>query len=106
MRTAPRELRAPQRARTLERTLLVIGVAALGFNLRTAITSLPPVFPELQDSLHLSTATISVLAATPVICFGVVSGFAAMLSRRHGEERVLLAALLALAAGLLLRAVA
>jgi len=94
------------RSRKLERALLVIGVAALGFNLRTAITSLPPVFPELQDSLHLSTATISVLAATPVICFGVVSGFAAMLSRRHGEERVLLAALLALAAGLLLRAFA
>jgi CP family cyanate transporter-like MFS transporter len=94
------------RARDLERALLVIGVAALGFNLRGAITSLPPVFPELQDSLHLSTAAISLLAATPVICFGVVSGFAAKLSRRHGEERVLLVALVALAAGLLLRAVA
>ena len=41
--------------RTLERALLVIGVAALGFNLRGAITSLPPVFPELQDGLGLST---------------------------------------------------
>lgn len=94
------------RARDLERALLVIGVAALGFNLRGAITSLPPVFPELAGSLHLSAAAISVLAATPVICFGVVSGFAASLSRRHGEERVLLAALVALAAGLLLRALA
>ncbi len=94
------------RARSLERVLLVVGVAALGFNLRGAITSLPPVFPELQSSLHLSAAAISLLAATPVICFGVVSGFAASLSRRHGEERVLLAALAALAAGLLLRAVA
>jgi len=94
------------RTRRLEQALLVTGVAALGFNLRGAITGLPPVFPELQDSLHLSTAAISVLAATPVICFGVVSGFAALLSRRLGEERVLLAALLALAAGLLLRATA
>jgi MFS transporter, CP family, cyanate transporter len=94
------------RARGLERALLVTGVAALGFNLRGAITSLPPVFPELQHSLHLSAAAVSVLAATPVICFGVVSGFAASLSRRHGEERVLLAALIALAAGLLLRALA
>jgi CP family cyanate transporter-like MFS transporter len=94
------------RARALERTLLVIGVAALGFNLRGAITSLPPLFPELQDSLHLSTATISVLAATPVICFGVVSGFAASLSRRHGEERVLLGALIALIAGLAARGAA
>ena len=41
-------------ARALERALLVIGVAALGYNLRGAITSLPPVFPELQDRLGLS----------------------------------------------------
>jgi MFS transporter, CP family, cyanate transporter len=90
----------------LERTLLVIGVAALGFNLRTAITSLPPVFPELQSSLHLSAATISVLAATPVICFGVVSGFAAALARRAGEERVLLGALVLLVIGLVARGAA
>jgi|SRR5215469_8815587 len=92
--------------RRLERALLIVGVAALGFNLRGAITSLPPVFPELAASLHLSAAVISVLAATPVICFGLVSGFAASLSRRLGEERVLLAAIVALAAGLLLRACA
>ena len=95
-----------EQARLLERALLIVGVAALGFNLRGAITSLPPVFPELAGSLDLSAAAVSVLAATPVICFGVVSGFAASLSRRLGEERVLLAALIALMAGLLLRAAA
>jgi CP family cyanate transporter-like MFS transporter len=98
---------APPPARVrLERTLLVIGVIALGFNLRGAITSLPPIFPELQTRLGLSGATVSVLAATPVICFGVVSGFAAALARRLGEERVLLAAIIALTAGLVLRAAA
>jgi len=92
--------------RALERALLVIGVAALGFNLRGAITSLPPVFPELQDSLRLSTATISVLAAAPVICFAVFSGFGAWLSRHLGEERVLLGAIALLTIGLLLRGAA
>lgn len=82
------------------------GVIALGYNLRGSITSLPPVFPELQDSLHLSAATVSVLAATPVICFGVVSGFAAALARRAGEERVLFVAMVALVAGLLARGAA
>jgi hypothetical protein len=86
--------------------LLVVGVAALGYNLRGAITSLPPLFPELQSSLDLSAAVVSVLAAAPVICFGVVSGFAAWFSRRLGEERVLLIAAVALVAGLLLRAAA
>jgi CP family cyanate transporter-like MFS transporter len=90
----------------LERTLFVVGVLALGYNLRGAITSLPPVFPELQASLGLSSATISVLAATPVICFGVVSGFAASLARRAGEERVLLGASIVLVAGLVARGAA
>jgi CP family cyanate transporter-like MFS transporter len=90
----------------IERTLLVVGVIALGFNLRAAITSLPPIFPELESSLRLSTATVSILAATPVLCFAAVSGFAAALARRFGEERVLLAAIVALTAGLVLRAAA
>jgi MFS transporter, CP family, cyanate transporter len=89
--------------RSLEMPLLIVGVAALGFNLRGSITSLPPVYPELQSQLGLSTATLSLLAATPVICFGVASAFAAWLSRRLGEERVLLAAAGALTCGLLLR---
>jgi len=66
--------------RPYEIPLLVVAVAAAGFNLRTAITSLPPLFPDLQGPLHLSPATLSLLAATPVICFGVVSGFAAALA--------------------------
>jgi CP family cyanate transporter-like MFS transporter len=92
--------------RPLEFVLFVVGVAALGFNLRGAITSLPPVFPELQSSLRLSAAELSVLAAVPIIVFGVVSGFAAWMARRLGEERVLFLAIVALAAGLVLRGVA
>jgi CP family cyanate transporter-like MFS transporter len=84
----------------------VVGVLALGYNLRGAITSLPPVFPELQDSLGLSSATVSILAATPVIVFGVVSGFSAKLARRAGEERVLLGACVLLVIGLIARGAA
>jgi CP family cyanate transporter-like MFS transporter len=86
--------------------LLVVAVAAAGLNLRTAITSLPPLFPDMQTQLHLSSATLSLLAATPVICFGVVSAFTAWLNRRYGEEMILLVALVLLTAGLLLRGVA
>jgi CP family cyanate transporter-like MFS transporter len=92
--------------RPYEITLLVVAVAAAGLNLRTAITSLPPIFPDLQTSLHLSSAALSLLAATPVICFGVVSAFTAWLNRRYGEEMILLVALILLTAGLLLRGVA
>ncbi len=83
--------------------MFILGVVALAFNLRSAITSLPPLFPELADSLRLSNAALAGLAALPVLAFGVCSGVAAPLSRRFGEERVLGAALVLLAAGLLLR---
>src|SRR5271165_760282 len=89
--------------RPYEIMLLIVAVAAAGLNLRAAITSLPPLFPDLQTRLHLSSAALSLLAATPVICFGVVSAFAAWLNRRYGEEAILLVALVLLSAGLLLR---
>ena len=85
--------------------LLISGVLLLALNLRAAITSLPPIFPELQSALHVSAASLSLLAAIPVLCFGVFSGAGAPLSRRFGEERVLGAGLVLLAAGLLLRSV-
>ena len=82
------------------------GIAVLAVNLRASITGLPPVFPELSAALHLSAASVAALAAVPVLCFGLFSGPAAPLSRRFGEERVLLAALVLLAGGLLLRGAA
>src|ERR1700676_4102714 len=94
---------AAGRRRKYQITLLVVAVAAAGFNLRTAITSLPPLFPDLSRRLHLSSAGVSVLAAAPVICFAVVSAFAARLNRRFGEEPILMLALGVLTARLLLR---
>jgi len=92
--------------RSYQTILLVVAVTAAGFNLRTAVTNLPPLFPDLQAKLHLSSAALSLLAATPVICFGAAAAFAAWLNRRFGEEAVLLVALAVLTAGLLLRGVA
>ncbi|MGO8957544.1 MAG: MFS transporter [Streptosporangiaceae bacterium] len=99
--TAPGKLITPVRGGVL----LAVGVLALAFNLRSAITSLPPVFPELQSALHISAASLALLAAVPVLCFGVFSGSAAPLSRRFGEEQVLFGALLLLVSGLLLRGI-
>jgi MFS transporter, CP family, cyanate transporter len=92
--------------RSYQTPLLVVAVTAAGFNLRTAVTNLPPLFPDLQTELHLSSAALSLLAATPVIFFGAAAAFAAWLNRRFGEEVVLLAALGVLTAGLLLRGAA
>jgi MFS transporter, CP family, cyanate transporter len=86
--------------------LFVAGVLAIALNLRAAITSLPPLFPELSARLQLAPAAVSALAALPVLAFGVFSAVAAPLSRRFGEERVLGGAVSLLAAGLILRGAA
>jgi len=86
--------------------LLVTGILVVAFNLRSMITGLPPVFPELESVLHVSSGSLAVLAAVPVLCFGVFSGSGAPLSRRYGEERVLGGALVLIAGGLVLRSTA
>lgn len=86
--------------------MLVAGILAVAFNMRASITGLPPVFPELSKSAGLSTATLAVLAAVPVLGFALFSGMAPALARKLGEERVLGVALVLLAIGLGLRAAA
>jgi CP family cyanate transporter-like MFS transporter len=104
--TSRPQAKASTRGYRLPVAVFLVGIVVLAFSLRTAITSLPPLFPELATQLHLSPAGISLLAATPVLCFAAFSGTGAPLSRRLGEERVLLAALVVLAAGLVLRGAA
>jgi MFS transporter, CP family, cyanate transporter len=86
--------------------LLVGGILVVAFNLRAAITGLPPVFPELSAAAGLSAATLAALAAVPVLSFAVVSGLAPPLARRLGDERVIGLALVLLTAGLVWRAAA
>src|SRR5690242_13677373 len=80
--------------------LFIGGISLLAFNMRAAITSVPPLFPELSARQHLPPAALAALAATPVLCFALFAPVAAPASRRFGEERVLLAALGLLATGL------
>lgn len=84
--------------------LFWLGVGLLALNLRLAVSSIPPLLPELKQRLDLSTTTESLLAAIPIVCFGLVSAVAAPSARRFGEERVLGTALGVLALGLAIRA--
>lgn len=84
--------------------LLWIGVAALAVNLRLGVAAIPPILPELKSGFGLTTTTESLLAAVPVICFGIVSVAAAPATRRFGEERVVGIAMAGIALGIGLRA--
>src|SRR5581483_2628064 len=83
---------------------LAVGIVLLALNLRPAITSLPSVFPQLEQRLDLSSTTVTALAALPLLTFAACSTVAGSLGRRIGEERVLGAAAALLMLALVARA--
>jgi CP family cyanate transporter-like MFS transporter len=73
-------------------------------NLRPAFTSVGAALPDIRSELGLSGAAAALLAALPVLCLGLLAPLAPLLSRRLGVEWAMGSALIALAGGLVLRA--
>lgn len=82
--------------------LLAASLVLIAFNLRPVFTSLSVLLPEIMAA-GLSPAAASLLTTLPVLCLGVFALPAPALARRFGAERTLLASLVLLAAGTLLR---
>ena len=69
--------------------LLIGGILVVSFNLRAAITSLPPVFPELRHAAGLSTATLGRPGRRPGAQLRALLRASLRCSARQiGEERV------------------
>jgi CP family cyanate transporter-like MFS transporter len=83
--------------------LLGAALVLIAFNLRTPVTSIGPVLPDVSRAAHLSGTGVSVLTMLPALCFGLFSMLAPRLSRVLGMERAVLAALAALVLGTVLR---
>ncbi|MFC4060662.1 CynX/NimT family MFS transporter [Planomonospora corallina] len=83
--------------------LLVAGVVLASFNLRPALSMISPVLDEIMDDLGLSPAQGGAITTVMVVCLGVLAPLAPVLARRFGLDRTLLAGLLVLTAGVLLR---
>jgi CP family cyanate transporter-like MFS transporter len=84
--------------------LLLVSIVPLGLNLRAGVTSVPPLLPQMVRELPLTGFQASLLIALPPICFGVFAFASTPLRARLGDERALFVGLLALVAGLGLRA--
>ncbi|MEJ0039925.1 MAG: MFS transporter [Gammaproteobacteria bacterium] len=80
----------------------MIALLLIAANLRPSLTSVGPLLKTIQDHLSLSATAAGLLSSLPLLAF---AGFAplARLARQHGPERILLAGLLVLIAGILLR---
>ncbi|MGH6981532.1 MAG: CynX/NimT family MFS transporter, partial [Stellaceae bacterium] len=79
-------------------------IAAIGFNLRPAVSGVGPILAEIVHALGTDTIVAGILTTAPVICFGIVGPVTPGLAHRYGIERVILASLVALAFGTAIRA--
>ncbi|HEY2223359.1 MFS transporter [Actinomycetospora sp.] len=85
--------------------VLVAAVLLIALNLRPAVVAVSPLLAQIRDDLALGGAVGGLLTTLPVLCFGLLAPFAGRLARRIGLETALLAALLVLTAGILVRLV-
>jgi len=86
--------------------LIGVGIVLTGLNLRTAVTSIGPVLHELEQGLHISSGLAGLVTTMPVICFAAIGFAGPGLSARFRDSHVLSGALVAMAAGLVVRAAA
>jgi MFS transporter, CP family, cyanate transporter len=89
----------------LRSVLLVLGMVLLAANLRPALTSVAPLIGQIRADTGISNGAAGLLTTLPLLAFGLLSPVAPRLARGFGMERVLLASLLLLAAGILMRSV-
>lgn len=82
---------------------LFFAILLVAANLRAPFTGVAPLLTQLQQSLAISASVSGLLITLPLLVFMVVSPWIPALSRRWGMERLLLAALVILGAGIALR---
>jgi CP family cyanate transporter-like MFS transporter len=83
--------------------LLVLCIVLLAANLRPALTGVAPLIGQIRADTGISNGVAGLLTTLPLLAFGLLSPIAPRVARWFGTERVLLASLLVLAAGILLR---
>lgn len=84
--------------------LLVVGIALVAFNLRTALASVGPLVDDIRAATGLSSPAVGLLTTLPLLAFGLLSLLAASVGRRLGLERSIGVGLVLIIVGTALRA--
>ncbi|MEI5582774.1 MULTISPECIES: MFS transporter [unclassified Agromyces] len=82
------------------RTLALVGIVAVAFNLRTAVASLSPVLVQIEREIPLTALAVGFLGMLPPLCYALFGIVTPVLARRFGLEATLVVSLGALALGL------
>lgn len=85
------------------RTGAIAGLVLLALNLRGPLVAVSAVAVDLQSDLGMTAGTVGLLTSLPVLCFGLASPAASGLIGRLGIEVSVLATLLVIFVGILVR---
>ena len=83
--------------------LMALALVAVSANLRTAISSVPPLARTIAADLDLSNAWIGAVTTLPVLCMGLLAPAAQRLGARIGAAAAVQIAIVAVFAGVLMR---
>jgi len=78
---------------------MALALLAVAANLRTAITSVPPLLDAISADLNLSHAAAGALTTLPVLCMGLFAPVASVVAHRLGAVAAVLGAIIAVLAG-------
>ncbi|MFD0329718.1 CynX/NimT family MFS transporter [Streptacidiphilus monticola] len=81
----------------------LVGILLVSLNMRAALSAVSPLLDDVSRDYDLSATAGGLLTTLPVLLMGATAPFVPRLVRRLGTERVVAAALLLLAVGVLLR---
>lgn len=87
----------------MKKALVFLGIIFIASNLRAPLTSVGPVISQITDELSLSNTTAGLITTIPLLAFAFLSSLVPKVSRKYGMELVLLASLVLLSIGLVIR---
>jgi CP family cyanate transporter-like MFS transporter len=87
----------------MKTALLIIGIILVAANLRASLTGLGPLVGAIRSETNLSNSITGMLTALPLLAFAILSPLAPRIARRIGMESALMASLVLLAVGIIVR---
>ncbi|HVC25115.1 MAG TPA: MFS transporter [Acidimicrobiales bacterium] len=97
---------APETPSRRTRALAAVALLLVAANLRPAIVAISPLLPEIRSATGLSATLGGLLTTLPVACFGAFAFLTPRLTARLGRERLVVAVLALLTAGICVRLLA
>ena len=85
---------------------IFMALMALALNLRSPMTSLPPIISQLQAELQMNSTLTGLLTTIPILCFGLLTPFASQFIAKAGMNKAIIVTLVGVLIGTIIRSIA